>query len=409
MSWTGLDDETKTGKSIPSEVILSEILLIHHSFGLSFVLSSKQKLFLMLVLGIETSCDETAIAFLEVKSRLPRPTFRVLSNLISSQVKLHAKFGGVVPSLAARKHSENLAKVFRLALAEAKLKKKPDLIAVTRGPGLAPALLTGVNFAKTLAYFLNRPIVGVNHLEGHLFSNWLGPVGEELPLPFVLKEKNKTRVKEKTPASFPAIVLLVSGGHTELILMRDFGHYQLLGQTLDDAAGECFDKVARLLNLGYPGGPVIDQLARQGNPRAFTFPSPLIHSRDYHFSFSGLKTALLYFLRKTQLELKEKKEKQLLADIAASFQEAVVKVLIKKTLKAAEEFKAKSIFVCGGVAANRYLRESFLAQVKTVPVNFPLRSYVTDNAAMIALAGFFRFQQGEASADFEVEANLNLG
>ena len=366
----------------------------------------------MLILGIETSCDETSVAFLEAN----RSGFKVLSNIVSSQVKLHAKFGGVVPSLAARKHSENIDKVFDLALKESKIAKKPDLIAVTKGPGLAPSLLVGVNFAKFLAWSLNVPLVGVNHLEGHIFSNWLKPIREisnfQLPI-------SKERIR------FPAIVLIVSGGHTELVLMKSFGSgkavsprqsrdkYVLLGQTLDDAAGECFDKVARLLNLGYPGGPIIDKLAKDGSPQAFTFPSPLINSKDYNFSFSGLKTAILYFLRDNKFDFRRsklsRKQEQLRKNICASFENAVVKVLVKKTLKAAQEFKTKSVLVGGGVAANSFLKQSFLENSDAI---FPERDFITDNAAMIACAGFFGFQKQKPDKNpwqnVFMEANLQL-
>ncbi|MEW5805515.1 MAG: tRNA (adenosine(37)-N6)-threonylcarbamoyltransferase complex transferase subunit TsaD [Patescibacteria group bacterium] len=355
----------------------------------------------MIILGIETSCDETSVAFLQAKQKQDKVEFEVLSNTISSQVEFHAKFGGVVPSLAARKHSENIDKVFQLAFKQAGIKKKPDLIAVTKGPGLAPALLVGVNFAKALAYFLNKPLVGVNHLEGHILSNWLKPIGKN------------SQFSIPNSQSFPAVVLLISGGHTELVLMKGFGKYCLLGQTLDDAAGECFDKVARLLGLGYPGGPAIDKLAKLGNPRAFNFPSPLIHSKNYNFSFSGLKTAMLYFLKDNRFDFSNRKinrkTKKIQQDITASFQEAVTKVLIKKTLKAAEEFKAKQIFVCGGVAANTYLKASFLEKSEKVPVKFPEKDYITDNAAMIAAAGFFHPQPAKNPLELEVEANLRLG
>jgi N6-L-threonylcarbamoyladenine synthase len=356
----------------------------------------------MLILGIETSCDETAIAFVKVlKRKNQRFSYRVLSNIVSSQVKLHAEFGGVVPSLAARKHSENIDKVFKLALKESRVDKKPDLIAVTKGPGLIPSLLVGVNFAKSVGYFLQKPVVGVNHLEGHILSNWLKPVGIS----------SKLKAQSSELIRFPAVVLLISGGHTELILMKGFGKYQPLGQTLDDAVGECFDKVARLLNLGYPGGPAIDRLAKQGNPFAFELPSPLIHSKSYDFSFSGLKTAVLYFLRDNKLDFsvrKTKKLKKLQQDIAASFQHAVAKVLFKKTEKAAKEFKVKQILVCGGVAANSYFKNFFTNNLKALPVIFPERAYITDNAAMIAAAGFFVFQKNKKSSWKDLEALPNL-
>ncbi len=365
---------------------------------------------IMLILGIETSCDETSVAFLEAKTprraRGKQVEFKVLSNVVSSQVKFHAKFGGVVPSLAARKHSENIDKVFNLALKESKVSKKPDLIAVTKGPGLAPSLLVGVNFAKFLSWSTGIPLVGVNHLEGHIYSNWLRPIRE------TLSSKSET-LNSKQKIRFPAIVLIVSGGHTELVLMKNYGKYVLLGQTLDDAAGECFDKVARLLSLGYPGGPVIDKLAKQGNPGFFDFPSPLIHSKDYNFSFSGLKTAVLYFLRDNNFNFKKpklsQKQEQLRKDICASFEDAAVKVLVKKTLRAAQEFKVKSVLVGGGVAANSFLKESFLKNSDAI---FPERDYITDNAAMVAGAGFFNYQLRKPGKDswkkVFAEPNLSL-
>lgn len=367
----------------------------------------------MLILGIETSCDETSVAFFEVKQKQSKPEYRVLSNVVSSQVKFHAKFGGVVPSLAARKHSENIDKVFNLALKESKISKKPDLIAVTKGPGLAPSLLVGVNFAKFLSWSTGIPLVGVNHLEGHVYANWLRPVGvkSEIRNPCATPKASARRANFKREIKFPAVVLIVSGGHTELVLMKNYGQYALLGQTLDDAAGECFDKVARLLDLGYPGGPLIDKLAKQGNRDFFEFPSPLINSKDYNFSFSGLKTAVLYFLKNNDFDFSKsklsKKQEQLRKNICASFEDAAIRVLVKKTLRAAQEFEAKSILVGGGVAANSFLKESFLKNSDAI---FPERDYITDNAAMIACAGFFNYKQKKPSKDSwkEVFAEPNL-
>ncbi|KKT85493.1 MAG: putative tRNA threonylcarbamoyladenosine biosynthesis protein Gcp [Parcubacteria group bacterium GW2011_GWA1_Parcubacteria_45_10] len=383
----------------------------------------------MLIIGIETSCDETSVAFVEVK--VPRQArdktrnfqLRVLSNVVSSQVKLHAKFGGVVPVLAARKHSENIDKVFKLALKESGVSKKPDLIAVTKGPGLAPSLLIGVNFAKLFAWSINRPLIGVNHLEGHIYSYWLKPIREfsiSLATPDLAKRDNSSarggspRARQLSKQiRFPAVVLIVSGGHTELMLMKNYGKYILLGQTLDDAAGECFDKVARLLNLGYPGGPVIDKLAKEGNQSRFIFPSPLINSKDYNFSFSGLKTSILYFLKGNGFNFSATKlsasQEQLRKDICASFENAAIKVLLKKTLRAAQEFNAKSILVGGGVAANSFLKAAFLKNSDAI---FPERAYITDNAAMIAAAGFFAYQKNKKQnfnwREVKAEANLPL-
>src|SRR3989344_6594383 len=267
----------------------------------------------MKILGIETSCDETAVAVLEIKN----DKIKVLSNTISSQVKLHAEYGGVVPNLAAREHVKNIGRIFKFALKEAKIKdfkKEIDLIAVTRGPGLGPALLIGISFAKAIAWKYQKPLAGVNHLEGHIYSNWLNP-----------------NFKPKA-LTFPILHLIVSGGHTELVLMEDYNKYKLIGETLDDAIGEAFDKVARLLGLGYPGGPIISKLAEHGNQNRYPLPSPMIHSKDFNFSYSGLKTAVLYLIRDLKLK---KLNPQTRADIAASFQKAAIDVLIKKTMRAA--------------------------------------------------------------------------
>src|SRR3989344_1241600 len=292
----------------------------------------------MKILGIETSCDETAVSVLEVNPpsrKASEGTVRVLSNVVSSQVKLHAKYGGVVPNLAAREHVKNISHVFKLALKKAdesvkhsvsnivgkttsygikEAMKKIDLIAVTRGPGLGPALLVGISFAKAIAWKYQKPLAGVNHLEGHIYSNWLNP-----------------NFKPKA-LTFPILHLIVSGGHTELVLMEDYNKYKLIGETLDDAIGEAFDKVARLLGLGYPGGPIISKLAEHGNQNRYPLPSPMIHSKDFNFSYSGLKTAVLYLIRDLKLK---KLNPQTRADIAASFQKAAIDVLIKKTMRAA--------------------------------------------------------------------------
>lgn len=342
----------------------------------------------MKILGIETSCDDTAIAVLEGTGE----KIKMLSNVISSQTKLHAKYGGVVPSLAAREHTKNIGHVFELALREAGIKnfkKEIDAIAVTRGPGLGPSLLVGISFAKTLAWLYKKPLIGVNHLEGHIYSNWLGAIGN-------LKN------------IFPALNLVVSGGHTELVLMRSHGKYKVIGETLDDAVGEAFDKVARLLGLGYPGGPAISKMAEKGNSEHYPLPSPMIHSKDFNFSYSGLKTAVLYLLR----DLKNKKlDKQTKADIAASFQKAALDVLVKKTIKAAEKYKVKSLLLSGGVSANKMLRERLQKEAVELGVNYscPPMEYTTDNAAMIAVAGYFNYLKNKKTALRAVEMDANLG
>jgi N6-L-threonylcarbamoyladenine synthase len=333
------------------------------------------------VLGIESSCDETAAAIVE-GGRI------ILSNVIASQVDLHAQFGGVYPELASREHVRAIHAVVAQALQDAHLQISDlDAIAVTRGPGLAGALVVGVNMAKALALSAELPIIGVNHLEGHLYSAWLYSA-ENPPTP---------------EPKLPVVALLVSGGHTELVLMTDHLQYKTLGNTLDDAAGEAFDKVARLLSLSYPGGPSIQQASQNGNPRAFNFPKARLDGK-YDFSFSGLKTSVL----RTVEEFKRSGKELPVADIAASFQQAVVETLFEKTVAAAEEFKAREIIVAGGVSANRALREAFRSQTK-FRVHIPHIKLCTDNAAMVAAAGFRHITAGETSPlDFDVQANWSL-
>lgn len=372
----------------------------------------------MRILGIETSCDETAVAVLEILPRQARDEdIIVLSNIISSQVKLHAKFGGVVPNLAAREHVKNIKHVFNLALdpvrslARAKSASPQDLgettsygikeamddidlIAVTRGPGLGPALLIGISFAKTLAWKYNKPIVGVNHLEGHIYSNFLKKVGVDSKFDSDSQLRPET-FDEKIRKSkiFPILNLIVSGGHTELVLMEGHRKYKLIGETLDDAIGEAFDKVARLLGLSYPGGPIVSKLAEQGNPDRYPLPSPMIHGKNFNFSYSGLKTAVLYLIRDLENSPSNPSRRisaQQKFDIAASFQKAATRVLIKKTVKAAKEYKVKSVFLSGGVSANKSLRIELAEAVKELRMNYsqPELEYTGDNAAMIALAGY---------------------
>lgn len=333
------------------------------------------------ILGIESSCDETAAAIIE-NGRV------ILSNVIASQVDLHAQFGGVYPELASREHVRAIYAVVAQALQEAHLQISDlDAIAVTRGPGLAGALVVGVNMAKALAFSAELPIVGINHLEGHLYSAWLYPA-ETSPTP---------------EPRLPLVALLVSGGHTELVLMKDHLEYETLGKTLDDAAGEAFDKVARLLDLAYPGGPSIQQAAQNGNSKAFNFPKARLDGK-YDFSFSGLKTAVL---RKVE-EFKKTGKELPVADIAASFQRAVVEALYEKTMAAAKEYNANEIIVAGGVSANRALREAFRSQTD-FRVHIPHIKLCTDNAAMIAAAAYRRVLAGKVdSLDFDVQANWSL-
>ncbi len=310
-----------------------------------------------ILLGIETSCDETAAAVVAGPNK-------VLSSVISSQVDIHARYGGVVPEIASRAHVEMLTPVVAQAVVEAGIKESDiEAVAATAGPGLIGALLVGVSAAKSLALVWDVPFVAVNHLEAHLYSSFL----------------------EEPELELPVVILLVSGGHTLLVLMEAFGQYRLLGQTLDDAAGEAFDKVARFMGLGYPGGPVIDRLAITGNPEAVAFPRPM-YDNGYNFSFSGLKTAVINYLRRNPEASTE--------DVAASFQEAVADVLVTKARRAAEEHGAKGLCLAGGVAANSRLREMTreACAADGLAAYLPSRAMCTDNAAMVAAAGWWRLQ-----------------
>ncbi len=319
------------------------------------------------VLGIESSCDETAAAVIENGRAL-------LSSVVASQIDLHAKYGGVFPEVASRQHIRTIYAVVEQALQQAHLGLSDlDAIAVTRGPGLAGSLVVGMNTAKGLALASGLPLVGVNHLEGHIYSAWVHPGDMTNP---------------PTPPQFPLLALLVSGGHTELNLMTDHLTYQRLGSTLDDAAGEAFDKVARLLGLPYPGGPSVQKAAETGNPHAFNFPRARLEG-TWNFSFSGLKTAVL----RTVWEFERFNRPLPVEDMAASFQAAVVDVLFSKTVAAARSFKASEILVAGGVSANKALRGAFMAQ-KEFRVHIPSLALCTDNAAMIAAAGYFRHALG---------------
>lgn len=314
----------------------------------------------MKILSIETSCDETAIALVEAKGGKNAPKFKVHKNLVTSQINIHRPFGGVVPNLAKREHIKNLPILLDQIGTEKDL-QKIDALAVTVGPGLEPALWTGIEFSKTLSKRLKKPLIGANHLEGHLYS-------------FLLDHKGKLE--------FPALGLIVSGGHTILLLMKSLTEWKKLGETRDDAVGEAFDKVARLLELPYPGGPEVEKLAKHGDVNAIPFPRPMMHTKDYDFSYSGLKTAVLYYLRDN------KKSKK--ADVAASFQEAAFEVLISKTMKAAKEFGAKSVILAGGVAASKTLREMLSVATKENQLKLlvPGFEFNTDNAAMIAAGAY---------------------
>ena len=321
----------------------------------------------MLILAIETSCDDTGAAVI-LDGR------KILSNVVSSQVPIHQKYGGVVPELASRKHIESIVPIVTEALETAKVMlKEIDGIAVTQGPGLVGSLLVGLSFAKSIAFARGLPFIGVNHIEAHLSAIFL----------------------EEKPPRFPFIGLVVSGGHTSLFRMDGFGKYKRLGQTRDDAAGEAFDKVAKLLGLGYPGGPIIDELSKAGNPKAIRFPRPLLSKNSFDFSFSGLKTAVVNYV-KAHPEPPGGYPEDLIKDIVSSFQEAVVEVLVKKTVQAAQHQGLKRIVLSGGVAANQRLRqkireESFEQKLK---VYLPSPSFCTDNAAMVGVVGYEYLKRG---------------
>jgi N6-L-threonylcarbamoyladenine synthase len=321
----------------------------------------------MQILAIETSCDDTGAAVL-LNGR------KILSNVVSSQNAIHQKYGGVVPELASRRHIEMIVPIVTEALKGANLTlKEIDGIAVTQGPGLVGSLLIGLSFAKSIAFASGKPFVGVNHVEGHLSAIFL----------------------EKNPPRFPFIGLVVSGGHTSLFRMDGFGKYKRLGQTRDDAAGEAFDKVAKLLGLGYPGGPIIDELSKKGDPQTIRFPRPSLAKNSLDFSFSGLKTAVVNYV-KSHPEPPERYPKELVRNIVSSFQEAVIDVLVKKTIQAAIDQKLKRIVLSGGVAANQHLRKrmSEAAHEEKLSVYIPSPVFCTDNAAMIGVVGYEYLKKG---------------
>jgi len=429
----------------------------------------------MRILAIETSCDETALSIIEAIKVGPQVKFKVLGNEISSQIALHAKYGGVFPMMAKREHGKNILPVLEKVLKEAKMhiiNKKPqadlklenkinkmlareneiqdrwlnimpfikkpkiDAIAVTTGPGLEPALWVGISFAKALSVYWGIPLVPVNHMEGHVFS--------------IFPKASRSFKVEIADKMFPMLSLLVSGGHTELVLVKDFMKYKKIGQTRDDAAGEAFDKVARMLDLPYPGGPEISKMAKIerkyivpecynktsnfSGPRTrgteavpdheksdvlsplISLPRPMIYSKDYDFSFSGLKTAVLYLIRDLKLENPNILENQTIKNkIACEFEEAVVETLVHKTLKALKEYKIKTLIVGGGVSANSYLQkvmvEKIIENKLKVKVHFPNKSLTGDNALMIAIAGYFQAKNKKFAKNLnsvKAQGNLSL-
>lgn len=330
-----------------------------------------------IIMAIESSCDETAVAVIKNGTEL-------LSNVVSTQIEVHKRYGGVVPEIASRKHLEMINGVIQEALAQAGLELE-DLthIAVTYGPGLVGALLVGVSTAKALAYAAGKPLIGVHHIEGHIYANFL--VNPDLQLPL--------------------LCLVVSGGHTNIVKIAEHGQYQLLGQTKDDAAGEAYDKIARAIGLGYPGGPKIEAIAHEGNPQAIDLPRAWMGEDSYDFSFSGLKSAVLNYLNKAQM----KGEEIIAADVAASFQQAVLDVLVNKTVRAARQEQLQTILLAGGVAANQTLRQQLeqAAEAYGIQVAYPPISLCTDNAAMIGAAAHYKALRGEY-ADWTLNAVPNL-
>ncbi|GAB6099934.1 tRNA (adenosine(37)-N6)-threonylcarbamoyltransferase complex transferase subunit TsaD [Halanaerocella petrolearia] len=331
-----------------------------------------------LTLGIESSCDETSAAVIKDGKE-------VLSNVIASQVDWHRKFGGVVPEIASRKHVELINPVIDEAITEAEVNFSDlSAVAVTYGPGLVGGLLVGIAAAKSIAYAHNLPLIGVNHIEGHIYANFISHPQLEPPV----------------------VCLTVSGGHTDLLYFKELGNYEILGRTRDDAAGEAFDKIARVMEIGYPGGPAIDKLAKEGDPEAIDLPRPLLNKDSYDFSFSGLKTAVLNYINNS----KQRGDDISKPDLAASFQQAVVDVLTAKVSKAAKDKNVKQVILSGGVAANNQLQRELEKELTAAGIDFyyPDLRLCTDNAAMIASAGYFKYQQTKVVADFDLNAEPNL-
>ena len=321
----------------------------------------------MRILAIESSCDDTSVALLDCTEK----GTTVINQKTASQIPVHRKYGGVVPEVAGRAHAENIFPVVEAVIDDY---EKPEAIAVTSGPGLITGLLVGAEVAKGLSYAWDVPLIPVNHIGGHVFSSLLSETGETNSETF----------------DFPALALIVSGGHTSLILMSEEGSYKQLGSTRDDAAGEAFDKVAKLLGLPYPGGPEISRLAQSGNPEAIAFTRPMLNDDNFDFSFAGLKTAVLYHLRDNPDDKKE--------DVAASFQEAVVDVLVQKTIRAAKKYKVQTLLLGGGVSNNTELRDRLESAAKELGIRFlkPRREYTMDNAAMIGRAGYAAYLRGDS-------------
>jgi N6-L-threonylcarbamoyladenine synthase len=342
----------------------------------------------MRILGIETSCDETSAAVLEREG----DTLTLRSNVVASSLAMHVPTGGIIPENAAREQLKYILPVITEALEKAEVTFDDiDAFAVTYGPGLIGSLLVGVETAKTLAYALDKPLIPVNHMVGHIYANFIS-------------QKDASLTSHLSPPQFPLLALVVSGGHTDLLFMKEHGSFELLGGTRDDAAGEALDKIGRLIDVAYPAGPVIEKLAKEGDPKRFRFPRPLVGSPDYDFSFSGLKTAVL-----REVKALTTIDEQTRKDISRGALDAIIDVIIKKTVKAAVDKHVKTIILSGGVAANQTLRDAFVAEIEkrrlAIQLSVPPRSLCTDNAAMIAAAAYFNNPQVESNA---INANPEL-
>ncbi|MBU0596955.1 tRNA (adenosine(37)-N6)-threonylcarbamoyltransferase complex transferase subunit TsaD [Patescibacteria group bacterium] len=383
----------------------------------------------MKILGIESSCDDTSVALLKAGGG----NFEILAEITASQIEVHKKYGGVVPEIAGRKHAE---KILPLIESVMEGQDKPNVIAVTSGPGLMTGLLVGIEATKTLSYLWDIPIVRVNHIEGHIYSTLIPSAvhpfakgrtesrdlsklksnlfitSSVMPTASISKDSSPTA---RNDIAFPALCLIVSGGHTELILMKDYGKYELIGKTRDDAVGECFDKVAKLVGFDYPGGPMISKYAENGNSESINFPRPMLKEGNFDFSFSGLKTSALYWLKdnskqKSGFNTYNLKPKTL-SDFCASFETAITDVLVTKTIRAAKKYNPKTIILGGGVSANKKLKELLQNEItKHCPLStfyFPLSTYSMDNATMIAITGYYHSIKKNFTPWSKVEADPN--
>ncbi|OGE77923.1 MAG: tRNA (adenosine(37)-N6)-threonylcarbamoyltransferase complex transferase subunit TsaD [Candidatus Doudnabacteria bacterium RIFCSPHIGHO2_01_FULL_46_14] len=359
------------------------------------------------ILAIESSADETSAAVLEGETKSRK--FRLLSNIIYSQINIHQKTGGIVPEVAARNHILKILPVIAQALAKAGVQLKDiNAIAVTAGPGLVTSLMIGVDTAKALAFALQIPILPINHMEGHLLSALANESPPPLSSPLKGEEFPSLEGRGKGRVKFPALGLVVSGGHTMLVLVEKIGKYKILGETVDDAAGECFDKVAKIMGLPYPGGPEISKLAKKGKPQAFDFPRPMMDSKNYDFSFSGLKTAVLYHWQSLLVANRQSQ----VANVAASVEQAIVDVLVSKTIRSAKQYKVKTILLGGGVSANEKLRKQLASAIKkSLPhstFHIPHSNLTTDNAGMITMAAFYQYSAGNRGTPIKkIKVNPN--